>query len=248
MMMLLIRFIVALQCFSGSSIAIASSAKQGNSLYDQAKYEEAAKEFEALMAEGHHNGHLLYNLGNTYYRMGQKGKAVATYLEARRLLPRDPDIAANLQFVYDELEDKLALELDRGVFEFLGFWMSSTTPKELLHWAAFLWCFGFLGLGLYLFKPQFRLLKTSSSLAVFVGTIILVAYSVSSMHEDYWGAVTESKSLILSGPGKHNTTVFELREGAPFVAKEKQQGWYRIELSDGKKGWIEGSHALVWGF
>ena len=39
-------------------------------------YRQSAEAYEALIAQGAHNGKIYYNLGNTYYRLGDLGRAI----------------------------------------------------------------------------------------------------------------------------------------------------------------------------
>ncbi len=54
-------------------------------------------------SKGEQIGQLCYNLGNAAYRSKQGMQALAWYTAARRYLPRDEDLLANLKFVRGEL-------------------------------------------------------------------------------------------------------------------------------------------------
>ena len=45
---------------------------------------------------GLESGELHYNLGNAWFRLGELGPAILHYERARRSMPRDDDLAANL--------------------------------------------------------------------------------------------------------------------------------------------------------
>ena len=47
----------------------------------------------AAQALGHDNGYLLYNIGNTYLRLGDLGRAILHYRTAQQLIPGDPNLA-----------------------------------------------------------------------------------------------------------------------------------------------------------
>jgi tetratricopeptide (TPR) repeat protein len=67
--------------------------------YEAEQYEEAVALYEAIAKRRIRAGRVYYNLGNAYFKAGQLGKAILSYERARRLLPRDEDIEANLGFV-----------------------------------------------------------------------------------------------------------------------------------------------------
>src|SRR5207253_6786447 len=69
-----------------------------NALYGEERWAEAAAEYERVLAAGWESGSLYFNLGNAWFRAGDIGRAVLDYERARRLLPRDPDLHANLSY------------------------------------------------------------------------------------------------------------------------------------------------------
>lgn len=61
------------------------------------KLEEAALQYEIILSKGFRHGQIHYNLGNTYYRLGEVGKAILNYRKAERLMPGNAEIKANLR-------------------------------------------------------------------------------------------------------------------------------------------------------
>lgn len=56
---------------------------------------------------------LYYNLGNSYYRLGEMGNAILAYERALRLDPSDDDVRNNLAFVNARITDRPG---ERGTF------------------------------------------------------------------------------------------------------------------------------------
>ncbi|MCA9407687.1 MAG: tetratricopeptide repeat protein, partial [Candidatus Omnitrophica bacterium] len=73
--------------------------------YKQGEFAQAASAYEEILTAGGESGAIYYNLGNTYYKMGELGKAMLNYEKARQLIPRDSD----LNFNYHYLRSKLGL-------------------------------------------------------------------------------------------------------------------------------------------
>jgi tetratricopeptide (TPR) repeat protein len=69
-----------------------------NALYKDGQYDAAVQEYEQLLQSGRTSGNLYFNLGNAYFKAGKKGKAIVNYERARRLIPGDPDLRANLEY------------------------------------------------------------------------------------------------------------------------------------------------------
>ncbi|MBI2603565.1 MAG: tetratricopeptide repeat protein [Deltaproteobacteria bacterium] len=211
--------------------------------YDQGDYDTSTKLFSQLATQSPAHGSLYYNLGNSYYRRGEKGKAVAAYLAARSLTPRDPDIRANLKFVHAQGKDNLATSRS-SFFRMMFFWLDWSTPKELLYFAAMGGSLGFVLLFLSLLLKRAALKVWGQG--VLLGSILaFAAFTVSLTFEEQWGAVIQSTAPVFSGPGASNTVVFELHEGAPFVVDLEENDWVRIELADGKKGWLARANVAI---
>ena len=91
----------------GSSFAEAVTA------YEDGRFDEARAQFHELLLGGHHDGVLLFNLGNSSYRSGRFPEAVYAFEWARRALPGDERVRENLglaraQLIVDELPSDLA--------------------------------------------------------------------------------------------------------------------------------------------
>jgi tetratricopeptide (TPR) repeat protein len=264
-MLKLVRIISALILCSSVLLSGISSANQNVesnpiSSYDQGQYSEAINQYQQLLKQNPLNGHLYYNLGAAYYRLEQRGFSVAAYLEARRLLPRDPDVAANLSLALKENKSNLKPSLKKSLVSKIFFWSSRVTVKELAYGAVFLLSMTSLFALFFLVFRRKKGLNTSLntslttvlkniSFALLAATLLVsFALTISLTQQEHWGAVTTSVAQVKSGPGIDNAVVFELREGAPFVARRQENSWYQIELSDGKIGWISTQDSNVYNF
>ncbi len=83
----------------GSSGVFAGAAAEfadANRKFDTGDFAGAAAGYEAVLAAGGPRAAVLYNLGNSYQKLGQYGPAILAYERARLLTPRAPDLLANL--------------------------------------------------------------------------------------------------------------------------------------------------------
>jgi tetratricopeptide (TPR) repeat protein len=78
--------------------SVEASFEGGVEAYDRGDYKTAISEFDSLQKK-HESGHIYYNLGNSYFRNSQLGESMAAFLAARRLMPSNPDVKANIDFV-----------------------------------------------------------------------------------------------------------------------------------------------------
>ena len=81
-----------------SPLGAAPSAayEQANRQFAAGDYAAAAAAYEQVLAADGPRAAVLYNLGNSYQRLGRTGPAILAYERARLLTPRDPDLLANL--------------------------------------------------------------------------------------------------------------------------------------------------------
>ena len=82
--------------------------QEGNRLYQEGNFEEALASYLRLVEAGFESGEVYYNLGNTHFKLGDLAQSILYYERARRLLPGDADVQANLELArsltVDEIE------------------------------------------------------------------------------------------------------------------------------------------------
>ena len=165
----------------------------------------------------------------------QKGKSIAAFLAARQLLPRDPDIKHNLNFVHSEIPDKVNLDDSGSLASLLSFWTHLFTLQEMKTLCYFFAC---LGLFIFLLGSFFEKLSGSKNFAVVslvFSLLFIFFWQSSSWQTKSWAAVAVQETELRSGPAKYNTVLFKL----PVVVEEKRNDWYKVSFSGDKKAWIE---------
>ena len=76
--------------------------QNANELFDSKNYTEAIQNYNDLSTNGV-SVNLLFNLGNSYYKAGEVGKALSSYQKALKLAPRNPDLIKNFNFVQKQV-------------------------------------------------------------------------------------------------------------------------------------------------
>ena len=71
---------------------------EGNTAYNEAKYNQAAELYEQIIKNGQHSAELYYNLGNAYYRLNQVAESIYFFEKAKQLAPENQDIKINSSF------------------------------------------------------------------------------------------------------------------------------------------------------
>ncbi len=207
---------------------------QANIHYQNKEYQAAAKIYEHLIDEGYKNGHLYYNLGNTYFRLGQMGPAILNYLKAKSLIPRDKDLDANLKTAYQETIDHLEAKQNDWLF-----WVEDFSRNELIQFLIITNLLFWLAMtGRLFFNTGFFDFARKTLL----GLLILATVTVGARYyldtHSLTGVVLEKTVDVKSNPVSDTITLFQLHEGAVADILEKKDNWYKIELPDDKRGWV----------
>ncbi len=246
-MLMLLQVVVGASQANAQMANVAANIALAQSQQEQGSFDAAIATYQTSVDAGHINGHLFYNLGHAYMRSGQTGHAAAAFLAAKRYLPRDPDVAANLKYVHSKSTDKLTYKVDRGLVGVLGFWLESFTVKEAAWATAIFAMLSGIWISLSFFVAPLKRVRRLAYASLLIPTIACGNLVLAHKTEQHWGAVVADKAEVLSGPGKANKVLYALKEGAPFLVTGRAAGWYRVTLSDGKKGWIRDSAGRAYG-
>ncbi len=212
-------------------------------LYRQGEYLTAISLYEEIISQGWVNGDVHYNLGNSYYKLGQYGRAILNYERARQYIGRDADLEHNLKLANLRIYDKIEPLPRIFIFRIYSAVAEQLTPRG---WARLLLVMEWLILGsligLYLIRrPQWRGLLV---LGFFIALIIAVLSGGFFVQQKiYWdnfeeGIVLDESVEVRSAPESGSTELFTLHEGVKVKLIRKVTGWVEIRLVDGKRGWM----------
>jgi len=210
---------------------------QANRLYYQSQFSEAAEIYERVIADGMKNGHLHFNLGNTYFRMGDLPKAILQYIKAQNLLPRNEDVAANLEYAIRQTRDQLDARNPHDL-EAVLFWTRDFSLNEhrlILFWMNLVFWISMV-IGLRHQNPA-----TQSARNILLAFLILVLVSTGfRWHQETrqtTGVVLPRQIDVHSGRNAATAVLFQLHQGTPVSISQDKENWYEIELYEDKKGW-----------
>ncbi|TVM00242.1 MAG: hypothetical protein CV087_14845 [Candidatus Brocadia sp. WS118] len=197
---------------------------------------EATVQYEAILAGGFKNGQVYYNLGNTYYRRGELGKAIVNYRRAARFMPRNADLNANLRLVKGVTEDKeLSTEIP-VVVKRIFFWLFLLNRNELSIVAVSL----YVALMIVLFVSNIR--KYAWFRRVFIGFSSALFVAVVSLGIKIYleqgvsrGVIVTSKCEVRYGPGEEYEPKFEIHNGSECLIEGEKDDWYRVYVKVGVK-------------
>ncbi len=238
--------------FSIAGADVSNTFEQAGELYKAEKYEEAASLYEQLIQKGYETPDIYYNLGNSYFRLGELAEAILYYERAKRLAPTDEDIDFNLNVAKANTIDKI----EPTPKFFLTAWYESVVsilPSDT--WAilfvASVWAVFFM-------VALFALSKVSINKRIFFGlagiflivAILTAAFSASanSIEEARDEAIVFDEAVyVKNSPNSKSSDALIIHEGTKLQTLEEIEDpsedilWVQIKLADGKKGWIPSS-------
>lgn len=215
--------------------------EQGNKLYVEGNYSGAITEYEKILRAGYESSQLYYNLGNAYFRDGQLGMAIANYIRARRLAPRDDDIRANLEFAHQFAIDKVEVSEQIILFDYVNRFFDSFSVNEVTVITFILYL---LTVAVILLRYVYRRLYIYTPIVV--ALIMLMSVSVIftgiKLERDVLtqtGVVLTPQTDVKNGPGDDYTDQFTAHAGLTFKIEREESGYYLVNFENRLKGWIE---------
>lgn len=205
-------------------------------------YQSAALRYERLLQEGEiHNGRLHYNLANTYFRMGDLGRAVLHYRRAERYLPGDPDLVQSLRYARSRRLDRFERSTGTRVLQTLAFWHYDVSSRSRMILFALVWAFFWAALIRRRLASKPWLGPEVAGLGV-VSLLLggsLVAQAIQESG-DSSAVIVASQTTARRGDGTGYEEAFTdpLHAGAEVEVLTERQGWTQIALPDARTAWI----------
>ena len=211
---------------------------RANDLYASNNYQQAADSYESLKKNGFNNGHMYYNLGNTYIRLGKTGPAILNYIRAQKLIPRDENLQANLNFAIQQTRDKISPP-PPDTLATLFFWVNDLSLNENINFAfAINMAFWLILTAWFYFRTDFLRLARNSISFLLLLAFVSIGVKLHLESNSKTGVVLATTVSVKSGLDASNITLFELHEGAVVNITDERQGWIEVQLDSRQKGWI----------
>ena len=214
--------------------------------YEDENYEEAARTYQYLVGLGYQDPTIYYNLANSYYKSEDMGRAILNYLRAKRLAPFDGDIAANLEFVRQQLDSPNSREAATPVFVQISEFVPWVTLNQAAIAALVSWLvFGTLA-ALYIWGGRFRSSMTLSRMAavavlcIFMFGSIAIGKHMDRLHWEQIAVVTADSAGVYHGPRESPDSRFSLDAGSEVRLLDTRGRWSKIGIFDTRvEGWVE---------
>ena len=241
---LILLAVISLTSYFSPLTSHAVTKAEADSAYVRGEYQQAIKNYEALLKHGA-SADLYYNLGNAYYRTENITKAVLNYERALLLSPSDRDIRFNLQMARSKTIDKITPEQEMF---FVTWYRSLVNLASVDGWARTALIALALAIILalvYLFSERIWLRKIGFFGAIFLIAVFVLsnifAHQQKELLVNRKGAIVTAPAVtVKSTPDKKGTDLFILHEGTKVtITDASMKEWKGVRLADGKEGWIE---------
>lgn len=223
---------------------IVISKSLADSAYIRNDFTTAIQIYEMILSTGE-SADIYYNLGNSYYKIGDIAKAILNYERALILKPANKDIRSNLEIARAKTVDKVT---DVPELFFITWLKSITNSMGIQSWAIIAISFFLLfivSIYIFFFSTKIVARKTFFILALFFLVFCVIANISAAFQRrvrlNRMNAIIISPSVtIRSTPNDNGTSLFILHEGRKvFIKDDSMKDWKEIQLEDGNVGWVK---------
>ena len=220
------------------------SKSLADSAYIRNDFTTAIQIYEMILRKGE-SADIYYNLGNSYFKIGDIAKAILNYERALILKPANKDIRSNLEIARAKTVDKVT---DVPELFFITWLKSITNSMGIQSWAIIAISFFLLfivSIYFFFFSTKIVARKTFFILALFFLVFCVIANISAAFQRkvrlNRMNAIIISPSVtIRSTPNDNGTSLFILHEGRKvFIKDDSMKDWKEIQLEDGNVGWVK---------
>ncbi len=207
---------------------------------------KAAALYQSILDNGFTSGSVLYNQGNAWMQAGETGRAIASYRQAKRHLPRDPYLDANLKQALPPTADARKTPL----LDYIFFWQHSISYHEKALLATLLLAFALIT-GLVANSGWHSTLLRRISL-VSIAATLLVGLSWCrdwiDIETTTHGVVVASEVIARKGDSESYEPAFNqpLSAGTEFVVIAERNDWLNVSVGDAGEGWLRARDVVTY--
>jgi len=212
----------------------------GNDYYEEAKYNQAAGKYEAILSQGYESAAVYYNLAGAYFKAGELGKAVLNYERAKILMPRDADIKANYRFASAMVKGKIIPAKTIWTWRPFRIYSANFTIDELTWLCSGIYLVIIILLFIAFIRPDVAKYQFVTASVLFI--CILFSTAViwrKSINIDKGAVVITSRVDAMFGPFDSATKFFTLYEGMNVTVLNNKGDWCKTKCADNKIGWLK---------
>jgi tetratricopeptide (TPR) repeat protein len=218
---------------------------EGNRLYREGDFAGALESYLRIEEAGFESGALYYNIGNSYFKLGELGSAILYYERARRLMPGDDDLQANLDLARTLTVDEVNPLPGFLPIRAIRWWIHLLPPRVLTWLVGLTYVSAMVGLTLWVLWRGSSAGTWAGRMAGAMGLVAAV-FGVNllavelGIGEARRAVVLDEAADVQSAPSDDpSLQVFTVHEGTTVRIDRQSGDWVEIVLDDGKVGWLE---------
>ena len=205
-------------------------------------YNKALLHYENLALEkGIKNGKLYYNIGNTYFKIGDMGKSILFYKKALEYIPNDTNLIQNLEYARSKRVDKISEKEGFKLMKILFFWHYDISAFVRLVFFIISFVLIWVSAVLLFFYSKYllRLILVIACVfsLLFFGSLLVDI--IQNLRQNP-GVIIAQEVTARKGDSTTYQPSFQtpLHAGTEFVLIEKRRDWLNIRLTDGRTCWV----------
>ncbi|MBV9673376.1 MAG: hypothetical protein JO076_11215 [Verrucomicrobia bacterium] len=230
-----LSLVVILWCLTqaGWALSISETWNSANQAYQSGKYEQAKVDYIQLLENQYYCPELFYNLGNTWFKLGETGRAILNYQRALILKPGLEEARFNLRTLLqiagsDEtpsFRERLSPYAD-------GFALVASVTFWL---AVFFVCFGVVR---RTGKRNWWRVGALISALCAITFLALTFWMGQGLRDPEWALVVESPADLKYGPANTARTIGSLHLGELIRTVSIKGDWTFCRDESGALGWL----------
>ncbi|MDQ7822921.1 MAG: tetratricopeptide repeat protein [Candidatus Eremiobacteraeota bacterium] len=238
----LLVLILSSQAFAGAGEAD-RLFQEGNEAYRNGTYQKAIECYLKITAiQQVASPQLYYNLGNAYFRDNKLGYAILYYEKAHRLLPRDRDIAFNLEFAREAAQKAGAPEGKEGASILSLASINEVTVAVFLLWWGLV---ALIILYVFLKKEQYLWALCTVAILFLMGTA-LMATAIYQREYQQSGIITAPSAEVHSSPSLQEAISVIIPEGTKVRILRTEEDWVEVAVQGQKDNASTGGPIQGW--
>lgn len=222
---------------------------KANFYYNESRYDTALVIYEKILNEGYVSVPLLYNIGNTYFKLRNYPMAILHYEKALKIDPTNEDTRHNLAIANALITDKIE---PMPVFFLTKWWRSTGNLMSANGWTkTSLEFFGlFLVLVFLYITARTKGVRKTTFFSSIIVLILLVCSSIFSyqkhkyLNERNEAIVMTPTITVKSSPSASGVDLFVLHEGSKVEIIDNADKWDKIKIADGSVGWMPSTASI----
>ena len=217
--------------------------EQATSAYNEGEYQEAIENYMEIIGNGEHSSALYYNLGNCYYKLNQIAPSIYYYEKALLLSPGDKEIKNNLAYAQQMTIDAIEPAPETGLTRIYNSIIGLLSFDQWAYLAVILVVLFVLSYLAYYFLRYSSHKRVSFIVSIISLIAAIISVSFAFVQFNHYNSeqpaiVFAQECLVKSEPNNRSSEVFLLHEGTKVRVLDELEDFRKIELADGKIGWV----------